>query len=1144
MTKPYLSLCMIVRNESKNLARCLDSVQGIVDEIVIVDTGSQDNTKEIALSYGAMVYDYEWHDDFAAARNQANSYANGEWILSLDADEEVVLQEDLRVHLKAQRASILCNTLYRYQTRVDSDELIREGYYFRLFRRDPKLGFKGRLHEQLFYEARPFLEPEIDFFNQEKGFVKHYGDADGNSLRKCNEFYIPMLERISAQEPLDLMLLGYLSDYYESVGELEKSSECYEQAMERLMPSLLTGDRPLDFLFVPSWLTRLCDRYFQQKDIETLFIILPNALKWCNKFPAIFNLAGKIFSFLEFDLAAIAYFQTAIDLCVNGTNQSSAIFEANVTPLEFIVSESLYLQGCCHINLQEWQKAIAALEQNISASEDFADPRFGDARQKIEWIQKEWIQKEMPENLKSQSEAQHENHINHQSLAQITDSEINIIQRFISSGNVVVDVGANMGNWSEQVLLHHANIEAHLFEAIPQTYYTLVQNFAGNLKQGNIFLNNIALSKDEKIQEYFFYPQDSGLSTMYRRKSVEQQLNLNTPTRLSLATTTLDQYCQQRNIHHLHFLKIDVEGAELDVLLGASRLLKSGSIDIVQFEYGGTYQDAGTTLRQVYELLEEYNYFIFKIEPDDLEFMPIFSLDYEDYQYSNFLAINTRICPLLMGEEPTMLDLNELCAKHQVEPRGVIHIGAHEGQEIDEYLAMNVKKMLLIEANPEVYARLQEKLANYENQFISSVNCAINHYDGEALLRITSADQSSSLLPLKVHSQIYPQITEERQIKVQSKTLDTLVKEKSLDLTEYNLLNIDIQGAELMALQGASETLRFMDAINIEVNYAELYEGCVLVHDLDDFLSVYGFERVSTTSPYHSSWGDAFYVKKPIVTMSTIGENGRFANQIFQYAFLKIYAKNHNLRIATSSWIGQTLFGLHDPDIRHEAYQFPIVTDLDNSDEEMAIALLPNSDPLYLNVDFVGYFQYHTKYYSAYKDLWRSLFQPIPEIASQMELALDRLRSFGKTIVGIHLRRGDYGHGIFFNAPTQWYRDWLEGFWDTLEDPVLFIASDDIDNVIGDFIDYMPITSHDLEIDMQLADFYTDFYLLSHCDAMAISNSSFSFAACMLNEVSKFFFRPHLLSQKLIPFDPWNSEVLLKHKVEDQESPCDVNHSL
>ena len=82
-----VSLCMIVKNEEAVIGRCLESVQGMVDEIIIVDTGSEDRTKEIVERYTDKIYDFSWRDDFAAARNYSFSLASGDFILWLDADD-------------------------------------------------------------------------------------------------------------------------------------------------------------------------------------------------------------------------------------------------------------------------------------------------------------------------------------------------------------------------------------------------------------------------------------------------------------------------------------------------------------------------------------------------------------------------------------------------------------------------------------------------------------------------------------------------------------------------------------------------------------------------------------------------------------------------------------------------------------------------------------------------------------------------------------------------------------------------------------------------------------------------------------------------------------------------------------------------
>lgn len=263
-----------------------------------------------------------------------------------------------------------------------------------------------------------------------------------------------------------------------------------------------------------------------------------------------------------------------------------------------------------------------------------------------------------------------------------------------------------------------------------------------------------------------------------------------------------------------------------------------------------------------------------------------------------------------------------------------------------------------------------------------------------------------------------------------------------------------------------------------------------------------------------------------VISMSSLGSNGRFGNQIFQYAFLKIYALKNKLRVETPAWIGQHLFGHKDPPITR---QLPMVRQITYRLDRDPI---PNAPVPFKNVDFWGYFQYNTQYYAPYKDYFRSLFKPVPAIETKMEEALALLRSKGKTVVGLHLRRGDYGtygpNSNFYVTPSWWYKEWLHGFWENMDNPVLFIASDELENELFHFSEFNPVTSKDLGAILPEASFYPDFYLLSHCDWVAISNSSFSFAACMLNVQGKYFVRPYPNISTFIPFDPWNSEVLIR----------------
>lgn len=268
-------------------------------------------------------------------------------------------------------------------------------------------------------------------------------------------------------------------------------------------------------------------------------------------------------------------------------------------------------------------------------------------------------------------------------------------------------------------------------------------------------------------------------------------------------------------------------------------------------------------------------------------------------------------------------------------------------------------------------------------------------------------------------------------------------------------------------------------------------------------------------------------MEKPLITMSTFGTNGRFGNQIFQYAFLKIYAKEHDLQVQIPRWpIGEYLFGHQDPEISQ------ILPQIRESSEEIAESEIFNANPPLKNIDIRGYFQYHTSYYARYKEYFCDLFKPRREIEQKIQQAWHKLGLSQKTVVCLHIRLKDYGFSYFFIPPFAWYLDWLNELWPTLANPILYIATDEPETVLPHFAAYHPLTAKDLQVKLSEADFdadfYVDFYMLTQGDRVAISNSTFSFAACMLNQRSKLFVRPHLPSQKLIPFDPWDSEPIFR----------------
>jgi len=194
-----ISLCMIVKNEEEFLPGCLDSVKGVVDEIVIVDTGSTDRTVEIARQYGAKVYHYEWNDDFAAARNESLKHATCGWILVLDADE--TLDASSGPVLRAVASGRAPRAIYGcWVVNLGESGKVSEHVAPRFFPGGGLVAYRGLIHEQ----PRPVREgsslgktcPVL------KGFVVTHVGYQASVIRERNKRArnIKLLERALAQE--------------------------------------------------------------------------------------------------------------------------------------------------------------------------------------------------------------------------------------------------------------------------------------------------------------------------------------------------------------------------------------------------------------------------------------------------------------------------------------------------------------------------------------------------------------------------------------------------------------------------------------------------------------------------------------------------------------------------------------------------------------------------------------------------------------------------------------------------------------------------------------------------------------------------------------------------------------------------------
>lgn len=201
-------------------------------------------------------------------------------------------------------------------------------------------------------------------------------------------------------------------------------------------------------------------------------------------------------------------------------------------------------------------------------------------------------------------------------------------------------------------------------------------------------------------------------------------------------------------------------------------------------------------------------------------------------------------------------EINKILLSKKININGSFHIGAHECEELQFYneLGLKAEDVVWIDAIPSKVTEATNKgIPNVYNAVITDKN------DEEIIFNISNNVQSSSVLEFGTHSQEHPWVVYVDKIKQKTITIDTFFERNNIDASKYNFWNFDIQGAELMALKGATNSIKYAKALYLEVNEKELYKNCGLITDIDNFLSQYNFKRVLTNMTIHG-WGDALYI--------------------------------------------------------------------------------------------------------------------------------------------------------------------------------------------------------------------------------------------------------------------------------------------
>ncbi len=215
-----ISACYIVKNEAKNLAKSIKSLKSQVNEIVVVDTGSTDNTITVARKLGAKVYSFPWQDDFSKARNFALSKAKGDWLVLLDADEYFTAKTagNIRqVIRQAQQADGLLIQMVNYD--VDKAEIQDYFYQLRIVRNQQGLHYEGKIHEEL----KLFEGKSMNFRRVSPETLEIYHTGYSNSVtRQKVERNLSILQQAVADGQSEAELARYFCDCYLGLGDMEK----------------------------------------------------------------------------------------------------------------------------------------------------------------------------------------------------------------------------------------------------------------------------------------------------------------------------------------------------------------------------------------------------------------------------------------------------------------------------------------------------------------------------------------------------------------------------------------------------------------------------------------------------------------------------------------------------------------------------------------------------------------------------------------------------------------------------------------------------------------------------------------------------------------------------------------------------------
>lgn len=346
---------MIVKNEKDNLPRCLDSVRNIVDEMIVVDTGSTDDTVKIAKSYGAKVYHFSWNGNFSDARNFSLKFASGDWILLMDADDELEPADQQKLVELTEKEEV---EAYFFETISYIGEVpgldIMKNLNMRLIRNGRGYFFSNPIHEQIYSNIKA-INPTAKILT-ENIRIYHFGylnkNITGQDKRRRN---IGILEKELQQHPDYSFALFNLGNEYFALGDNAKALEYYEKSYTNFDP---------DQGFSSKLLLKMVNCVMNLGKYDYANQLIDEGLKFYPDFTDLVYMRGLIYSGLGKYIPAIKAFTQCIEM-----GEASSYFNMIIGAGTY---RSCYALGEVYYNMDAYDEAKAQFEAALQENPEFS----------------------------------------------------------------------------------------------------------------------------------------------------------------------------------------------------------------------------------------------------------------------------------------------------------------------------------------------------------------------------------------------------------------------------------------------------------------------------------------------------------------------------------------------------------------------------------------------------------------------------------------------------------------------------------------------------------------------------------------------------------------------------------------------------